>query len=160
MSRWKKIAISVFVVAWTLVFHYESTRAFVLNRIFNKELPKLKLLFPPAGWIMFYQVDDNYGTAEVYGIKGQIAFFIDPHRIFETRWLGYDNIHRNMMVSVLNAQRGPDFCRYLKRKFPEYDGFAVMRAIWPALSKTPDLKQMGPLYQCDKEGRAFLPRQG
>ena len=157
MSRLKRTAISVFVVLWTLIFHYESTRAFVLNRIFKRELPKVRLLFPPAGWIMFYQVGDGYGTAEVYGIRGETGALIDPHRIFETHWVGYDNIHRNVMVSVLDARRGPDFCRYLRRKFPDYEGFAVMRAVWPSVSRTPELKQAGLLYRCDKEGRASLP---
>ncbi|MBI4062951.1 MAG: hypothetical protein HY401_01460 [Elusimicrobia bacterium] len=147
-AKIRNSVISLFVIVWTLVFHYESTRLQALSRVFKRELPKIKFLFPPAGWIMFFRVEDSYGTAEVYGLKGQTGFFIDPHRVFETRWLGYDNIHRNVMVSVLNANRGPDFCRYLKRKFPEYENFAVIQAAWPSVSKAPEDKRTGLVYQC------------
>lgn len=149
----KKTIISIFVILWTLVFHYESTRFNLFHLGFGLDLPKLRLLFPPAGWIMFFRVDDTFGTAEVYGLNGQgaslpNASWIDPRRIFETRWLGYDNIHRNVMVNVLNPSRAPDFCRYLKRKFPEYEGFAVTRTIWPSVSERPEEKRRGLAYRC------------
>ena len=127
--RRRDVLISVFVVLWTLFFHYQTLRVSYLNplcvRAFKRELPLIPLLFPPAGWIMFYRVDASYGFAEVYGIRDQQPIQLDPHEIFQTWAVGYDNIHRNMLISVLAPDRAEGFCRFLRRKFPSYDMFAV-----------------------------------
>ena len=100
--RLRNILISIFVILWTIIFHYESTRAFYLQPFFEKELPKLKFLFPPAGWIMFFNVDDSYGYAQVYGISEGVAKTIDAHKILRIRAVGYDNIQRNVLSTVLS----------------------------------------------------------
>lgn len=148
MSPRRKACISIFIVAWTLVFHYESIRHQWLNPLFRTELPKVKLLFPPAGWIMFFRVDESSGGAEVYGIKGQSTTLIDPHRIFATRWVGYDNIHRNVLITVLHPGYSQDFCGYLRRKFPEYDGFAVVEVWIRSVIEGPDKKLYHMTYRC------------
>ena len=140
--------ITVFVVAWTLLFHYESLRTFYLNPAFGRELPKFKFLFPPAGWIMFYRVDETEGRAEVTGDKGERSELIDPHRIFANRWIGYDNIHRNVLISVLDRRQAASFCRYLKRKFPEYERFAVAYVIYPSNIRFPGKKEIRIAYGC------------
>ncbi len=140
--------ISVFVIIWTLIFHYESIRHFYLNPFFGRNLPQLKFLFPPAGWIMFYNVNDSYSCAEVYGIKGGQVQLIDPHQILVTRAIGYDNIHRNALSTVLDYELKDYFCRFLERKFPYFDRYLVMLAYWPSVTKTPHRKLQRVAYQC------------
>lgn len=140
--------ISIFVVVWLAVFHYESTRYFFLEPMVKHPLPKLKFLFPPAGWIMFYNVGPTYGLAEVYGVKGGQSQLIDPHQILETRAIGYDNIHRNVLAGVLNPGQGDPFCRYLKRKFPYFDSFAVVYAQYPSVIERPFEKVQSIAYEC------------
>ena len=151
MTRVKKFSISFFIILWVLVFHYESARALYLSPALNMELPKLKLLFPPAGWIMFYEVNKSWSTAEVYGLKDgqEKPDFIDPHRIFETRFVGFDNIRRNIMVNALDPRMSNQFCTFLKRKFPEYAHFQIALAGYPDLVKErPAKKYLKPIYQC------------
>ena len=143
----RNTCITIFTILWVLVFHYESTRHFYLNPFFKKELPKLKFLFPPAGWIMFYQVDDTAGYAEVYGVKDGKPQRIDPHDIIETRTIGYDNIHRNILSGVLYRERQASFSRFLKRKFPYFDSFLVTYVQYPSLTKTPNKKIEQVVYQ-------------
>ena len=144
----RNILITIFVILWTLIFHYESTRHFYLEPFFGRNLPKLKFLFPPAGWIMFYNVDDSYGLAEVYAVKNNQPTLIDPHRIFETKAVLYDNIHRNVLSTVLASYHRRSFCRFLKRKFPDFDAFLVMEAYYPSMIKTPDKKLYKVEYIC------------
>ncbi|MBI4051346.1 MAG: hypothetical protein HY400_02455 [Elusimicrobia bacterium] len=149
MSRFKKIFISAFVIFWTFIFHYESTRHFYLDPLFRKELPKLKFLFPPAGWIMFYNVGEGEGRAEVYGLKrGQTPFLIDPHRIFNIHWLGYDNIRRNILGTVLHPSYSYPFCNYLRRKFPQYPTFSIVQVYYPSVVKEPNKKLYQEAYRC------------
>lgn len=143
--------ISLFVVLWSLLFHYESLRYNYLNRWTGADLPKVKFLYPPAGWIMFFQVGEGDGRAEVYGRKGSDGELIDPHRIFATRWVGYDNIRRNVLITVLSPHYQGDFCRYLQRKFPEYEGFLVMEAYTPSVSKQPDQVLRRLAYRCSAD---------
>lgn len=190
MSR-RNAAITWFVIVWTLIFQYETLRANYLSPLFKRHLPKLALLFPPAGWIMFYHVDQSYGVAEVYGMRSGQPFLIDPHQIFQTKAVGYDNIRRNVLVSVLSpsfvgsaeqctalsrsnqheywiavlqgicghpsdqAVETLPFCRYLRRKFPDYDAFAVVYAHYPDLIASPDRVVHQVAYRCDEgpEGR-------
>jgi hypothetical protein len=156
--------ISVFVAAWVALFHYESLRLNYLSpRVLRirsgwapqeagapsgQELPKFKFLYPPAGWIMFFQVDPTYGLAEVYGIRDGRPERIDPHAVFATRAVWYDNIRRNVLVSVLSPQDAAPFCRFLARKFPQYDAFAVTYAVYPDLVGHPGEKYAQVAYRC------------
>ena len=144
----RSIPLTWFVICWTLVFQYETLRASYLSPFLGRELPKLPLLFPPAGWIMFYNIDRTYGFAEVSGIRNGMPTTLDPHRIFATRAVGYDNIHRNVLISVLSRAHQPSFCRYLMRKFPEYDAFAVVYGEYPDLIQTPERILYQVAYRC------------
>ena len=144
----RSILISWFVAFWLILFNYESLRANYLSPIAGRQLPKTHLLFPPAGWIMFFNIDRTYGAAEVYGLRGTSSVKLDPHDIFETRGVGYDNIRRNMLVGVLYRDRAPDFCRYLRRKFPDYDGFAVVYAQYPDFVSSPERILRQVAYRC------------
>ena len=149
MRRRRHALISAFVIAWTLLFHYETLRAGYLGPLAGRELPKTRLLFPPAGWIMFFSVDKAYGFAEVYGLRaGEEPRLLDPHDVFATRAVGYDNTHRNVLVSVLHHSHGPAFCGYLTRKFPAYDGFAVVYAEYPDVTSAPDQPVRRLAYRC------------
>ena len=98
---------------------------------------------------MFYRVEEAEVRAEVYGRKGESFEWIDPHRIFNIHWLGYDNIHRNILISVLGPYHASQsFCRYLKRKFPQYDGFSVMQAVYPSNIKYPEKRALKVVYEC------------
>ena len=150
MLRRRNGWITAFVIIWTLVFHYETLRANYLSPLARRELPKLPLLFPPAGWIMFFNVDRSYGFAEVYGLRGhQEPIQLDPHAIFATKAIGYDNIRRNVLVGVLSRNRGQAFCRYLHRKFPDYEQFAVVHAEYPDVLETPDRVLRQVAYRCE-----------
>lgn len=144
----RSVLITCFVICWTLLFHYETLRANYLSPLLKRPLPKMALLFPPAGWVMFYNIDRGYGFAEVYGLRSNQPILLDPHAIFETKAVGYDNIHRNMLVGVLNPHRAQAFCQYLRRKFPTYDGFAVVHGSYPDLIATPDRVLHQVAYRC------------
>ena len=151
MVRWSRSAdraISLFVAVWLLVFGYESLRLRYLSPLAGRELPKIKLLFPPAGWIMFYAVSPYYGFAEVYGVKGKTSERLSPHDIFRTKAVGYDNIRRNVMVGVLHPSMAPSFCRYLRWKFPSYDTFFVLEGAYPNVLKSPKQVLGRIAYQC------------
>mgnify|MGYP001618326494 CR=1 FL=1 len=149
----RNVLITTFVVVWTLFFHYQTFRAVCLSpwfqQAFNRPLPRIPLLFPPAGWIMFYRVDASYGFAEVYGLRDRQPALIDPHDILETKALGYDNIHRNALVGVLSREGAEPFCRFLKRKFPAYEQFAVVYGEYPDVATTPDRVLRGVAYRCN-----------
>jgi hypothetical protein len=140
--------ITVFVIAWLSLFHYESLRINYLSPAAGRELPKFKFLFPPAGWIMFYHVGETEVRAEVYGVRGSELELIDPHKIFDNHWLGYDNIRRNVLITVLNPRDTDSFGRYLRRKFPQYERFSVAQVIYPSNIKYPGQKIVKLAYQC------------
>ena len=140
--------ITWFVIVWMLLFHYETLRANYLSPLVKRELPKLPLLFPPAGWIMFFNVDTSYGFAEVYGIRENKPTVLDPHEILKTKAVGYDNIRRNVLVEVLYKEHAASFCRFLRRKFLAYDAFAVVYAQYPDLIETPDWVLRRLAYRC------------
>lgn len=144
----RSILISWFVALWLILFNYESLRANYLIPLAGRQLPKTRLLFPPAGWIMFYNIDKSYGFAEVYGLKGTSSTKLDPHEIFRTRAVGYDNIRRNVLVGVLYRDRAPAFCKYLRGKFPEYDAFAVVYGQYPDFVNHPDRILRQVAYRC------------
>ena len=147
-SRRRRILIGVFVLVWIGVFHYETLRLNYLSPLAGRELPKLKFLYPPAGWIMFFDVDRTYGFAEVYGVRHGHPERIDPHDIFHTRFVWYDNIRRNVLISVLSARQAPGFCAYLGRQFPQYEAFAVVYASYPDVVNHPDEVQRALAYRC------------
>ena len=148
MSR--NARISSFVIIWLAIFLYETFRASYLSPLLHRNLPKLPLLFPTAGWIMFYNVDRSYGFAEVYGIREHIPTPLDPHDIFSTKAVGYDNIHLNVLVGVLYQDRAADFCRYLRWKFPSYEDFLIVYAEYPDHITTPDRLLRQPVYRCQQ----------
>ena len=123
--RLRNISISIFVILWLLIFHYESTRYFYLSAFTQKDLPKFKFLFPPAGWIMFFNVDETYSYVEVYGKADGSVHLIDPHDIFRTRTFGFDNIHRNILSTIGSRGNAAAFRHYLAWRFPYYDDFTV-----------------------------------
>ena len=147
-QRVRNIFITLFVILWTMVFHYESLRHFYLQPLFKRSLPKLMLLFPPAGWIMFYRQPDSDGFTEVYGVREGDVQRIDPHDIIQVRTIGYDNIHRNILSEIADARMKPKVCRYLQRKFHDFDAFVVTIVYYPSFSKTPHRKIQKVLYQC------------
>ncbi|MBI3602031.1 MAG: hypothetical protein HY209_03965 [Candidatus Omnitrophica bacterium] len=146
--RVRNIIISIFVVGWLVVFHYESTRHFYWEPLLGRPLPKMKFLFPPAGWIMFFNVDDSYGYTEVYGVKDGHPQMIDPHQILQTRAIGYDNINRNALVTVLSRDVSGPFCLFLHRKFPYFDSFLVTYVNYPSLTKRPFERLQAVAYEC------------
>lgn len=112
-------------------------------------LPKLPTLFPPAGWIMFYQVGDSAGGMEIYGVDKGTTTLIDPHRVFATRYVLFDNIRRGMLFQAGEAGRQVPFCNYLRRKFPEFPDFAVAQYQYPSLTAERPLQRLrGVLYTC------------
>ena len=146
----RNVGISIFVVLWLCVFHYESLRAFYLNSLFKRELPKVKFLFPPAGWIMFYNVDERFSAVEVYGVKDGQPQLIDPHRILQMRPIGYDNIHRGAMFAFISMRAQSQACAYLQRKFGYFEKFFVAYVEYPSVTTHP-LKEMRQIvYQCEK----------
>ena len=146
--RHRNVWISLFVFVWIAVFHYETLRLNYLSPLAGRELPKLKFLYPPAGWIMFFTVDRSYGFAEVYGFRQGSPFLLDPHDIFATRAVGYDNIRRNVLITVLSPSASLPFCRYLRRKFPQYEQFSVVYAAYPDLVDQPSHVVHQVAYQC------------
>lgn len=162
MTRAKRFSIWAFIVIWNAVFFYETFRQFQLTPLVQaacrasgvafpaRGLPKLPLLFPPAGWIMFYRVDDSAGGVEVYGVNQGTRTLIDPHRIFATPFVFFDNIRRGMMFSVAEPGRQWAFCNFLRRKFPEYEDFAVTQYQYPSLTgDKPPERLSGLLYTCN-----------
>ena len=140
--------ITLFVSFWIILFHYESIRYFYLNPLFHKDLPKMRFLFPPAGWIMFFNVNDSFGYVEVYGVKGEQTQLIDPHDIFRTRTIMFDNIHRNILSTVADPRLAQSFCGFLRYRFPGFDRFLVTSVYYPSLTKDPYKRQQSVQYQC------------
>lgn len=145
----RNVAITWFVIVWALLFHYETLRANYLSPLAGRALPKTFFLFPPAGWIMFFNVDASYGFAEVYGNARSGSVKLDPHDVFSTNAIGYDNIHRNVLVGVLSRGTAPAFCRYLRRKFPVYESFTVLYGVYPDLIAQPDDVRYQVAYRCE-----------
>ena len=146
--QWRNKLISIFVVIWLSVFYYESTCYYYLQPFFKHELPRLKFLFPPAGWIMFYSIGDNFGYAEIYGVKNGNHQLIDPHQILQTRAIGYDNINRNALATVLTPSMSDSFCPFLKRKFPYFEKFLVTYVEYPRLTEEPLKRTQTVVYTC------------
>ncbi len=148
MKNSRDIFISIFVVIWLLFFHYESTRVFYLQPLLKRTLPKIKFLFPPAGWIMFFNVDDRGGHVEIYGLRHGATQLINPHEIIRTRFIGFDMVHRNVLSQVLAPEVRPDFCRVLEKQFPEFEKFIVTVVEYPSLTRSRFEQYQAPVYQC------------
>ena len=142
------ILITGFVILWTIIFHYESIRYFYLERRVGHPLPKVKFLFPPAGWIMFYNVDPSSGYVEVFGVKEGAPQVIDPHDIFRTRTIMFDNIHRNILSTVASPYTAKDFCRFLEWRFPYFDDFMITAVYYPDVVKGPHQRYQQLKYRC------------
>ena len=140
--------ISIFVIIWLAVFYYESTCGYYLQPLLKRELPRMKFLFPPAGWIMFYNIGDNFSYAEVYGVKDGAPQLIDPHQILQTRAIGYDNINRNALITVLTSGMSDAFCPFLKRKFPYFEKFLVTYVEYPHLAEQSMERTQTVVYTC------------
>jgi len=150
MKKWRNIFISIFVIVWCLAFHYESVRHFYLEPLAKRSLPKIKFLFPPAGWIMFYRVDSAYGHLRIFGIKNDQGFEIDPHEIFRVRTIGYDNIHRGVIGSAASRRNKEAFCRHLNRRFEDFDNFQVLYSYYPDFINEPNTFHQQALYSCNE----------
>ena len=144
----RNTAITIFVILWTIIFHYESTRHFYLEPLIGKHLPKVKFLFPPAGWIMFYNVGAGSGHTEVYGVKKDTPQLLDPHDIFRTRTIMFDNIHRGILGVVTEPEVSRQFCRFLKYRFPYFDKFMVTAVYYPDPSKNRYERYQKVIYTC------------
>ncbi len=104
---------------------------------------------------MFFNVDEQFSRTQVYGLKSlpqnpnqYVPQEIEPHVIFRTRTIGFDNIHRNIMSTVIMEMNQRPFCRYLKMKFPYYDNFVVILVRYPNVVKTPMEHTQQVVYQC------------
>jgi len=150
-KKLRNTIISLFVILWLGVFHYESVRYFYLQPHFDKPLYKVKYLFPPAGWIMFFRVGSGFGYSEVLGVKNKISQIIDPHDIFRTRSIMFDNIHRGILGSAADKSRARPFCRYLNYRFPYFDSFMVTVVYYPSMIDEPYKRLQEIRYQCINE---------
>jgi len=154
--------ITFFVIFWMVLFHYESVRHFYLNpyvypkiknlKVVAKLLPegfkKTKFLFPPAGWIMFFRVTPSYGNVEIIAIDGQRSYRLDPHQVLLTRDIMYDNVYRGVLGSFAENRNAPQTCRYLKRRFPEFDNFIVRYHYYRNVVDSPYKYDVIPQFQC------------
>ena len=57
-------------------------------------------------------------------------------------------MRRNVLIGALDAHDAPAFCRYLRRKFPEPEGFVVVYGLYPDLIETPDRILRKVVYRC------------
>ena len=147
-TRSRHIFITVLVCLWLALFTYETFRGFQLKVLLKRDLPKTRFLFPPAGWIMFYKVGSTGGFYEVYGMKNKKPQLIDPHDIFRTRTIGYDNLHRGILGSAAQKRRGQDFCRFLRYRFPYFDEFVISGVYLPKMVENPYERYDNVQYKC------------
>lgn len=90
----------------------------------------------------------------MYGVKNNQSQLIDPHDIFRTRTIGYDNIHRGILGSVNNPNNpavAAQFCRYLNYRFPYFEKFFITASYHPDMVERPYDRRQNILYQCDKQ---------
>jgi hypothetical protein len=149
----RKAGITIFVILWCGLFHYVSLRHFYLEPLMGRPLPQPKFLFPPAGWIMFFHVGNGFSHLEILGMHQGRSYRIEPHAILPTRYLGFDNVHRGVLGSAADPQHQRPFCRYLRRKFPEYDDFLITAVSYPPVREPLTDRRWAVLYQC----RVFDP---
>jgi len=97
---------------------------------------------------MFYAVGDEFGNVNVYGKRDDELQLIDPHDIFRTRTIGYDNIHRGILTHVADVRVSRDFCRFLKYRFPSFENFFVSVVYYPSVTKDKYQRRQQTKYQC------------
>jgi len=153
MNKWRNRFITLFVILWCLAFHYESVRHFYLQPLIGWSLPKIKFLFPPAGWIMFYRVDNSYGNIRIFGVKNDRPYEVDPHEVFRVRTIGYDNIHRGVIGSAASQRNKRKFCRHLTKRFDYYEDFIIAYELYPDFIAEPHERIQQILYSCKELGR-------
>lgn len=142
--------IVLFSILWLLAFHYESIRYFYLQPFSKSPLYKVKFLFPPAGWIMFFNVGPASGDIQIYGTKGNYKQLIDPHDIFRTRTIAFDNIHRGIVGGIAGERKRPETCRYLFWKFPGFDYFDIHYVDYPDVTQGPYIRREVVLFRCQE----------
>ena len=150
MNRCRNFFISVFVILWCLAFHYESARHFYLEPLAKRPLPKIKFLFPPAGWIMFFRVDEAYGHLRVFGFKDGQSFEVDPHEVFRVRTIGFDNIHRGIMGAAASRRNSGAFCKQLYSRFEYFDSFRILYDYYPNFVTEPAKRYQQIFYSCSE----------
>ena len=97
---------------------------------------------------MFYNVDERFSRVDVYGVKKQQLYLIDPHDIFRTRTIGFDNIHRGILGSVVGQGQANQFCPFLEYRFPYFDRFIITLNYYPDFLKEPYKQFQEVRYQC------------
>ena len=97
---------------------------------------------------MFYNVGDQFGCVEVYGVKDGTPQLIDPHQIIKTRFIGFDNIQRGILGEVLPEPSRKPFCNYLERNMPYFDHFLITAVQYPSLTTSPFERQQSVIYEC------------
>ena len=97
---------------------------------------------------MFYNIGDSFSHTEVYGVKDGNPQLIDPHQILQTRAIGYDNINRNALLTVLSPSMSNSFCPFLKRRFPYFEKFMVTHVEYPHLTEQPFERTQSAVYEC------------
>jgi len=153
MRKWRNWCITLFVIVWSLAFHYESVRYFYLEPLLKRPLPKIKFLFPPAGWIMFYNVGESYGYIRIFGTKNGQAYEIDPHDIFRVRTIGFDNIHRGVIIGAASQRQRRSFCRHLYQNFEQFERFRVVSTYYPNFVSNPYEQHHQVVYECSDRGQ-------
>jgi hypothetical protein len=53
-----------------------------------------------------------------------------------------------MRVTVLDPRVSAEYCLYLNRKFPEFEEFYVMQAVYPSNIRFPGKRRLGAAYTC------------
>ncbi len=156
-QRLRDCFINYFVVIWLFLFFYYNTRSFLLEPFLRGAFrnPTLtlegnKFLFPPAGPIMFYNVNSAFGHHRVLGIKNEEAFELDPHDIYLTRTFFYDNVHRGVLGEIGDLSNAPSFCYTMYRRMPEFDDFVVTLRVYPSLTTSRYVYREKLIYHCGK----------
>ena len=150
MGKWRDRFITFFVILWCLAFHYESVRYFYLQPLLKRPLPKIKFLFPPAGWIMFYHVDSGYAHNRIFGVKNSQSYEIDPHEVFRVRTIGFDNVHRGVVSGAASQRYRYAFCKQLYTRFKGNDNFIIVQDYYPDFVNEPYKRYQQVLYDCGK----------
>ena len=151
MNKQRNACITIFVILWCLAFHYESVRHFYLEPFFHRSLFKVPFLFPPAGWIMFYQVDETYSHIRIFGFKNGQNYEIDPHEVFRVRTIGFDNIHRGVIGAAASEKNQDAFCKQLFTRFKNnFERFSILYEYYPSFVTDPYKRYQQVFYSCSE----------
>ena len=148
MKKGRKILISLLILAGMVLFHYESIRFLYLSPALGR-LPEIPFLFPKNGWTLFYKFENFWVNLEVFGSpKGKNPEWIDPHRIFRTRFWGFDTVPHNSLMNIAIYGTQPEFCAFLKKKFPAYENFLLVQSGYRQLVPRRSEKEVFSYFQC------------